>query len=60
MRILADENMPANVVARLRGGGHEVEWAVESYRSEPDSNLLRVATRDRRTLVIVPETVGEK
>ena len=58
MRILADENMPANVVDRLRDSGHDVEWAVESYRSEPDPNLLRIATRDRRILVTFDRDFG--
>lgn len=58
MRILADENMPVNVVEGLRDGGHDVEWAVESYRSEPDLNLLRIATRDSRTLVTFDRDFG--
>ena len=58
VRILADENMPANVVERLRDGGHYVEWAGESYKSEQDPNLLRIATRDRRTLVTFDRDFG--
>lgn len=58
MRILADENMPASVIDRLRADGHDVEWAVESYRSDPDSNLLRIATRDRRTMVTFDSDFG--
>ena len=58
MRILADENMPANVVERLRGDGHDVEWAYESHRSEADSDLLLTATRDRRTLVTFDRDFG--
>lgn len=58
MRILADENMSASAVERLRADGHDVEWVVESYRSAPDSDLLRTATRDRRTLVTFDRDFG--
>lgn len=58
VRLLADENMPVSVVEALRDGGHDVAWAVESYRSEPDSNLLRIATRDRRTLATLDRDFG--
>ena len=59
MRILADENMSAHVVARLRVGGHDVRWAKETDPSETDNNLLALAIRQRRTLVTYDTDFGE-
>lgn len=59
MRILADENMSAHVVARLREVGHDVRWAKETDPSEADTNLLALAIRQRRTLVTYDTDFGE-
>ena len=40
MRILADENVHAGVVAGLRKRGHVVEWLAESTPGTPDDAIL--------------------
>jgi predicted nuclease of predicted toxin-antitoxin system len=51
MRILADENMDAEVVRWLRAGGHEVLWAAEELGGAADSLVLaRASTEDRLLL----------
>ena len=58
MRFLVDENMSQRVVALLRDREHDVLWASDSHRSDPDPNLLEFATLDRRTLVTFDTDFG--
>jgi|CXWL01.1.fsa_nt_gi hypothetical protein len=44
MRILADEDIPAAAVRKLRSAGHLVEWATELFPGSPDSADLNPAT----------------
>ena len=59
MRILAGENVDREIIVQLREFGHDVEWAGESYQSDTDPSLLRLATDDRRTLVTFDRDFGE-
>ena len=59
MRFLVDENMPRRSVAMLRDHGHEVLWAGESLRSDPDPNLLELATLQQRTLITYDKDFGD-
>ena len=40
MRLLADENQHADVVARLRAEGHAVEWIAETAPGASDAAIL--------------------
>ena len=58
MRILADENMMPETIAGLRDEGHDVDWAYETYRGTPDTNLLNIATDDGRLLITYDKDYG--
>ena len=59
MRILADENMMRRVVAGLRVARHDVRWVRETNPSDPDHDLLELATQERRTLITYDTDYGE-
>lgn len=59
MRILAHENMLAAVVDGLRNDGHDVRRVVETNPSDPDADLLNVATGDERLLITFDTDYGE-
>ncbi len=59
MRILADENMLAVVVDGLRDGGHDVRRVVDTNPSDPDADLLNIATVDERLLITFDTDYGE-
>ena len=59
MRILADENLTPETVARLRAADHDVHWAREIYRGKPDADLLEIATADARLLITYDNDYGE-
>lgn len=50
MRILADENFPADLVQWLRDQGHDVLWAASDLRGTPDPKLLDIAEELGRIL----------
>lgn len=58
MRILADENISEQVIVRLRAAGQDVRWTKETDRGEADPNLLKLATRERRTLITYDKDFG--
>ncbi len=51
MRILADENIPAPLVYRLRERGHDILFASEVMTSAPDEAVLDRAIADDRVLM---------
>ena len=59
MRVLADENIAEQVIARLRTAGHEVRWVRETDRGEADPTLLELATRERRALSTYDKDFGD-
>lgn len=59
MRILADENMMSLVVDGLRAARHDVRWVRDTNPSDPDHDLLELATRERRTLITHDTDYGE-
>ena len=59
MRLLADENIEALAVAKLRAAGNEVLWAKESSPSWPDPYLLQQATQEQRTLITHDKDYGD-
>ncbi len=54
MKILADENISARLVERLRQEGHEVEYIAEIARGSKDSTVLDIANK---LSVIMPRGV---
>ena len=59
MRLLANENVPGPVVRALRELGHDVLWAKEDLRGEPDHVLLSRAQTDQRVTVTCDTDFGE-
>ena len=59
MKFLADENIHSDVVAWLRGAGHDVEYAAESRRGESDPALLRRALAQDRVIVTDDKDFGD-
>ena len=59
MRLLADENIEALAVAKLRATGNDVIWAKESSPSLADLGLLQQATQEQRTLITHDKDYGD-
>ena len=51
MRLLFDENMPADAVEALRHADHDVAFITEDEPSTADPDLLARAVREERVLV---------
>lgn len=59
MMILANENLPGSAIAALRAAGHDVLWAKESLRGEPDDVVLTRAQSEGRLVVTQDKDFGE-
>jgi predicted nuclease of predicted toxin-antitoxin system len=59
VRWLVDECVAPQLVANLRALGHDVVFALEQYRSEPDTLLLGIAASERRILLTEDNDFGE-
>ena len=59
MNLLADECVPAEVVARLRADGHVVETAGDDAPGAPDDDVLARAAGSGRVLVTADKDFGE-
>ena len=59
MNLLADECVPAELVARLRADGHAVEAAGDANPGAPDDDVLARAAGSGRVLVTVDKDFGE-
>ena len=59
MRILADENVPDEAVAMLRGSGHDVLSVSEERPRTPDPDVLQWATEEHRLLLTLGKDFGE-
>jgi predicted nuclease of predicted toxin-antitoxin system len=59
VRWLADECVAPQLVANLRALDHDVTFALEEYRSKPDTVLLGVAASERRVLLTEDNDFGE-
>jgi len=59
MRFLANENVPGPVARSLRELGHDVLWAKEDLRGQPDHVLLFRAQTDQRITVTCDTDFGE-
>ena len=59
VRLLADENIHAELVGWLRSTGHDVTYAAESLSGDPDEVVLAVARSEKRILVTDDKDFGE-
>ncbi|HLX56031.1 MAG TPA: DUF5615 family PIN-like protein [Ktedonobacteraceae bacterium] len=59
MKILADENISARLVERLRQEGHEVEYISEIARGSKDSTVLDIANKQGALLITDDKDFGE-
>ncbi len=59
MRLLADENLPHEVVAALRRGGHDVAWVREQMPGSSDQRLLEKAQAEQRIVLTFDKDFGE-
>jgi predicted nuclease of predicted toxin-antitoxin system len=59
MRLLADENIPGVAVRRLRGAQHDVLWIRESFPAKPDTDIMRLAVREKRIIITFDKDFGE-
>jgi predicted nuclease of predicted toxin-antitoxin system len=59
MRILADENLDAEIVVYLRGLGNDVVWIVEAGRGMSDVEILELAQQESRVVVTFDRDFGE-
>ena len=59
MKILADENISARLVERLRQEGYEVEYIVEIARGSKDFTVLDIANKQGALLITDDKDFGE-
>jgi len=59
MRLLANENIPALTLERLRGRGHDVLSISESAASICDKDVLAIAEGEQRILLTFDKDFGE-
>jgi len=59
VRILADENLHAEIVQWLREAGHNVLWAAEELGGAGDSDLLALGHREKRIILTNDRDFGE-
>ncbi len=59
MRILANENFPADAVTALREAGHDVIWIRTEAPGSSDQAVLRRAQSEERILVTFDKDFGE-
>jgi predicted nuclease of predicted toxin-antitoxin system len=59
VRLLANENIPGDVILALRGAGHDVVWAATDLPGAPDEVVLSRAQAELRTLITFDKDFGE-
>ena len=59
LKLLANENVPSLLVARLRERGHDVRWALEESRGIADPLLLAEALLQGRVLLTFDKDFGD-
>jgi len=57
--LVADENVEAAIVRRLREDGHDVVWIAESDPGTSDDRVLALAEREDRLLITGDTDFGE-
>lgn len=59
MRLLAEENIPAEAVEALRRDGHDVRWVRTEIPGSKDDNVLALALLEERVLLTFDKDFGE-
>jgi len=59
MNILADENVDAPIVERLRASGHQIWYIAEMSPSIDDSQVLNLANQHEAVLLTADKDFGE-
>lgn len=59
MRLLANENIPAEAITALRAAGHDVEWVAERMSGATDLVVLDRARTEDRLLITFDKDFGE-
>ena len=59
MRILANENVAAEVVERLRGNGYDVAWVRHDSPGATDDAVLERAVTEQRVLITFDKDFGQ-
>lgn len=59
MNILADENIPKNVVDVLRQSGYDVFWIRTNSPGSSDTAILAQAQREKRVILTFDKDFGE-
>ncbi len=59
MIILADENIAAKLIERLRGEGHSVSWIMEGLRGSNDPTVLEQALATDALLITEDKDFGD-
>ena len=59
MRLLADENVPAGVIAGLRGAGHDVRSIAETARGMADVQVADLAQQEKRILITLDKDFSD-
>jgi predicted nuclease of predicted toxin-antitoxin system len=59
MKFLADENMDAEIVDRLRQEGHQVWYVIEMEPGICDDEVLALANRESAILITADKDFGE-
>ncbi len=59
MRILANENIPGQMVEVLREEGHDVVWILTEAPGSTDSDILKRAVSDERIVLTFDKDFGE-
>ncbi len=59
LKLLANENLPRQLVAALRSRGHDVRWVLEEQRGIADPVVLREALAEQRVLLTGDKDFGD-
>jgi predicted nuclease of predicted toxin-antitoxin system len=59
MRLLANENFPAEAVEELRSRGHDVVWVRTDSPGSPDQDVLARAVAETRILITFDKDFGD-
>jgi predicted nuclease of predicted toxin-antitoxin system len=59
VRILANENVPGEIVQGLRAQGHDIVWIRTEAPGSADSEVLALAQTEKRIIVTFDKDFGE-
>lgn len=59
MRILADENIPGDVVEALEQAGHDIVWIRIASPGIADTEVFHLAQRENRVIITFDKDFGE-